>query len=78
MAKPEFSFCEPATASSMSRWHIRQLTKVGLKLTGGIDTGSLCGHVKPVYGWDLKVPIRLDIDRVCPECAKEYLRLKDG
>ncbi len=54
-----FSFCESVTASSMSPWHIRRIPTdtEPLKLGGGITSGSLCGVVKPVYGWDVPVPL---------------------
>lgn len=54
MAKVKYSFCEPAAASSISRWHIRKLTSKGKMLGGGADTHSLCG--RPM-AWDLEVDI---------------------
>lgn len=68
-----YSFCEPATATSHSRWHIRELTPVGRKLGGGVDTKSLCGHVVPPYGWDLEVGItEHHLTHACPECVAAY------
>jgi hypothetical protein len=43
---PKYSFCEPVVAGANSRWHIRKVNDK-LHLTGGIDTPSLCGYVKP-------------------------------
>lgn len=56
---PPFAFCEGVWASGGSPWHIRKINpEVGLRLTGGIDTPSLCGRVTPkVNGWDLRVRI---------------------
>jgi len=66
----KFSFCESVTASSQSRWHIRQLTEAGMKLGGGADTSSLCGRQ---VAWDLQVEIteRL-LSHCCKKCAEEY------
>lgn len=76
--KTRYAFCEAVTAGSQSRWHIRPLTKVGLKLGGGVDTPSLCGHVKPPYGWDLYVKIDEEhhLPYACPECVKLYREAK--
>lgn len=68
------SFCESTYATSVSPWHLRELTSVGQKIGGGIDTGSFCGRVRPQEGWDLVVPVTED--RVtnhavcCLECAR--------
>jgi len=68
-----FSFCESVTASGSSPWHIRQLTNEGQKLGGGIDTMSLCGHVKPPYGWDLNVAItNHHLEHACSDCVAKY------
>ena len=50
-----YSFCESVAASGCSMWHIRKLGPKGPMFGGGIDTHSLCGHVKD--GWDLEVTI---------------------
>lgn len=75
----KFSFCESQWASSSSRWHIRQLTAIGKKTGGGIDTGSLCGHVKAHHGWDLEVDVETSgIDMttiVCRVCVLAYAAL---
>lgn len=80
----EFSFCESSLASSMSPWHIRVLTEVGLRPSGGVDTTSLCGRVKPYSivggfgGWDLHVRPAPDLGpwlkrgSVCIACAELY------
>jgi hypothetical protein len=71
-----YSFCEASTAGSSSRWHIRKLCSEGRKLTGGVTTSSLCGHVKPFPkgfgGWDLQIPItEHHLEHCCPECAEK-------
>ena len=83
----EFSFCESVLASSRSTWHIRRLTDVGRRLTGGIDTPSLCGRVKPqglngFGGWDLQTgpePILTYVERgiACAACAEAYNKEKE-
>jgi hypothetical protein len=80
----EFSFCESASATSSTPWHIRKLTKEGLKVTGGVDTNSLCGRVQSPLGWDVDVDLsRFEADgRLeavgCERCVREYRRLKGG
>lgn len=65
------SFCEGVMAGSQSPWHLRRLTKHGRKLGGGIDTPSLCGRVKPPYGWDLKVEITPHhLWHACKSCVR--------
>jgi len=66
-----YSFCESVTAGPLSVWHIRKLTSVGRKLGGGVDTPSLCGHVKTHFGWDLEVRItEFHLEKnTCPTCA---------
>lgn len=68
-----YSFCESIYATPRSRWHLRVLTSVGRKLGGGIDTPSLCGHVKERGGWDLDVEVneRQLVD-ACPLCYAAY------
>ena len=64
-----YSFCETATATSLSPWCVRPLTAQGRKLFGGVDTDSLCGRVtKRFNGWDLRVGVELDHPRLCPKC----------
>jgi len=73
--KTEYSFCESNCAGPHALWHIRELTKEGRKLGGGITTESLCGHVKERMGWDLDVPI-VDFHlkhNTCKRCAVKYL-----
>ena len=69
--KEKFSFCEPVTATSHSKWHLRKLTDKGKKLGGGADTPSLCGRK---MGWDLDAPISKFIleDHICSECRKVF------
>lgn len=66
-----YSFCEGVHASGYSRWHIRRLTGAGRKLSGGIDTKSLCDHVET--GWDISVEItEHHLLNVCSACTKIY------
>jgi hypothetical protein len=73
---PEYAFCEAVTASGMSPWHIRKVGEA-LRLTGGVDTPSLCGHVKPeLGGWDLNVRITEGhLKHACPRCVALYRKL---
>lgn len=67
----EFSYCESIHASGSSPWHIRRLTDVGRRLSGGIDTPSLCGHVRPPKGWDLvrgPADDKIRMPHVCVKC----------
>jgi len=85
MAK--YAFCESSTAGSLAPWHMRPLTLKGKKLSGGIDTRSLCGRASPstengVGGWDLEVDFDgyadyLDAEtagrrHVCKTCVAAY------
>lgn len=71
------AYCEPVTAGPLAPWCIRKLSDVGLKTTGGVDTPSLCGRVKPfgrgkgeLGGWDLRVPVDLQrpANLACKKC----------
>lgn len=70
-----FSFCESVAASGRSPWHIRPLEKdPALRKSGGIDSDSLCTHVKAPYGWDLR-PLAADWLKesfVCRTCLERY------
>ncbi len=69
----KYSFCESTYATGESSWHIRELTDVGQRLGGGIDTPSLCGKVKPPWGWDLKVNMsKHHLGHGCPKCKELY------
>jgi hypothetical protein len=60
-------FCESIHAYGLSPWHLRRPTSAGLKLTGGIDTSSLCGRVS--RGWDLDVPVtESHFEHTCRDC----------
>lgn len=74
---PKYSYCESITAGGYSKWHIRPIKKK-LCLGGGIDTDSLCGHVKSkLNGWDLNVRITdKNIHTACQMCVMLYLELK--
>lgn len=82
---PEYAFCESVLAGSKSRWHIRKV-KDRLFLTGGLDTPSLCGHVKPfgpalgdIGGVDVNVKItERHLGHSCPECVEKYREAISG
>jgi len=82
---PEYAFCESVFAGANSRWHIRKVTDK-LYLTGGVNTTSLCGHVKPfgpvrgeVGGWDINVKITdRHLENSCPKCAEAYKEATSG
>jgi len=82
---PEYSYCESATATGGSWWHIRKV-KDQLFLTGGVDTPSLCGHVQPFGpekmafgGWDLNVKITDGHQRhACAKCVQAYQEATRG
>lgn len=66
-----FAFCEPVYATSISPWHIRELTSKGLKLGGGADTKALCGRE---VAWDLDVAITPHhLTHCCQKCAQKFL-----
>jgi hypothetical protein len=82
---PEYAYCEPVTAGPRAKWHIRKV-KDRLFLTGGIDTPSLCGVVRPfgpeygaIGGWDVNVKMTgLHQAHACPKCVKLYLETTGG
>jgi hypothetical protein len=82
---PRYSFCESVHATGLGPWHLRKLTAAGQKLGGGIDTASLCDHVRPQGqlggdknlrgggGWDLAVEITPHhLTHACPRCVAIY------
>jgi hypothetical protein len=78
----EFTFCESVVAGVTGRWHIRKVS-TKLFLSGGIDTESLCGGVKPfgtnrgaIGGWDLNVKITdKHLEHSCVECVAAYKKI---
>lgn len=70
-----FAFCESIHASSESPWHIRELSKHGKKLGGGVDTPSLCGLIQKGKGWDLETDINEFhlTNGCCPKCFELFL-----
>lgn len=82
---PEYAYCEPVTAGPSARWHIRKV-KDRLFLTGGIDTPSLCGVVKPfgsekgaIGGWDVNVKMTgRHQEHACPKCVQAYQEATGG
>ncbi len=80
----EFAFCESVSASGSSPWHIRPLEVTpALRPTGGVDTSSLCGHVRPPSGWDINVRFssttakQVHICSRCRDLYEDYLRVGD-
>jgi hypothetical protein len=68
------TFCESVHAHGNSPWHLRW-REGEKKLTGGVDSDSLCGTVKAPHGWDLKVePVHTGIehDHICRRCREKY------
>lgn len=80
---PEYAYCESVTAGSSAKWHIRKVGEA-LHLTGGIDTPSLCGIVRPfgpdygaLGGWDVNVKMTGNHTKhCCTKCAAEYDKVK--
>lgn len=71
----QFSFCETATATSSSPWHIRQLTEKGPKFGGGADSPALCGRQ---VAWDIDVPVAWqEMDHCCHKCVESLRTLKE-
>lgn len=66
----EYSYCEPTWAAPLADWCIRPLTDVGRKLSGGVDTESLCGRVLVNQGWDLDILVEPDKPGICKMCNK--------
>ena len=66
----DYAFCEAATASGSTPWHIRPLTAAGKKLSGGADTPALCGRI---VAWDIAVRIvETSLATACPRCRLKY------
>jgi len=66
-------FCEGVWATGAGPWHIRKLGPKGECLGGGIDTESLCGHVRVGQGWDLSVEITdHHLGHACKKCVELY------
>jgi len=66
-------FCESSSAGGLAVWHLRQLSDAGPKYGGGLDTPSLCGRVKPPYGWDLEVAVtERHLLTACPACVAAF------
>jgi hypothetical protein len=69
--KFELSFCESSLATSISKWHIRELTREGRKPGGGADSTALCGRK---VDWDLNVKLtefHLE-NNTCSKCQNEF------
>jgi hypothetical protein len=66
----DYSFCETVHVGSHSRWHIRKLSNVGQKFSGGADTPALC---EAVVSWDLKTKItEISLKNACSKCLVIY------
>lgn len=72
-----YSLCEPVSASSLSPWHIRSLTKTGKHFGGGADTPALCGRT---VSWDLETDVdrHIGTERICPRCRDLYVARDKG
>lgn len=67
----DFSFCETATATGTSPWHLRVLSEKGKMLGGGADTPALCGRE---VCWDLDVDItKHHLTHSCKACVEKML-----
>jgi hypothetical protein len=67
----KYAYCETIAAYV---WHIRPLTKIGLKLSGGADTPALC---EANVLWDINVKIDTlspAWGEVCRTCRSLYLQ----
>lgn len=63
------SYCESVSASGNSKWHLRNTISGDRMLGGGINTPSLCGFVRPPYGWDLVTLVSTMHDKhTCKHC----------
>jgi len=77
----EYRFCEPVHATSITKWHIREVEDGAPHKYGGGAGAPLCylADAKEWYnGWDLEVEItegHLRGDYVCPRCL-ELMREK--
>lgn len=60
----KYAYCEPACVATAAPWCIRPLTVAGLKLSGAVDTDSLCVRVTVrMNGWDInRRPEAADLD----------------
>jgi hypothetical protein len=65
-----FTFCENTPVTPGSRWHIRRLTHVGRKLTGGVDTSALCG-AKVQRDVDAQITYH-HLQNCCSKCSQAY------
>lgn len=68
---PSHAFCEPATATPTSYWHIRVVGEEGLKFGGGIPGPVLCDSDRMMRGWDLR-------GEVTPESVAAYATARSG
>jgi len=68
---PYWSFVDNGVTLT-NHYHIRQLSSVGYKLGGGVDTPTLCGIHQGTY-FDVKTPvIEVNLSQACKNCVKEY------
>ncbi len=72
----KFSFCYPSLGSAAEHtpWCIRRLLTAGR--SKGITNDSLCGKLKIGGGFDLAIPVSLEHNDVCDECAWMYWQEK--
>lgn len=65
----QYSYCESLAASGSSPWHIRKLSAGGQKLSGRVDTPSLCGRA---MAWDINHPIGAHDEFPCKKCLEDW------
>lgn len=76
--KDVFAFCEPVSATTRSREHIRLVGPEGFKYGGGIPNKALCGW-NVERGWDLKATVHparflpsAETNPTCQACIDAY------
>jgi len=76
MKTENYRFCETVTAGSRSRWHIRELSAIGAKYSGGADTPALCGRQ---VSWDIPCNITASqVEGCCKACREAFLDKANG
>lgn len=72
------AFCEPVTATTRSREHLRVVGPEGFQYGGGIPSPALCG-ADVRGGWDLNAPVHparflpnAETNPTCRSCIDAY------
>lgn len=79
--KAQFALCEPVSATTRSREHIRRVGPEGFKYGGGIPNEAICGaNVR--RGWDLRAPVHpsrflpnAEVNPTCEKCIEAWFGL---